>query len=393
MSYTGIPVMIYSNPGLGKSKTVEYLAKIKKVPYFVRSANKLTDVELMGIPYTSDVEVSEENGVKKFVKELNYSLPKYIKELQKNPNGVLFFDEITTAPISIQTMLLTIIQDKNFNEFKIPDSTFCVAAGNYTGMTGTTQMSPALMNRFCMFHLQPDLDFFIDGSESNWTNYEYAVVETDPEVIMKKEIQYIRIRNKFLKANRALFYNMPEEFIDKTDFQYGTYRSWTNVVHALAVLDGNDDDFIRAVVEGLVGVEAANLFIPFLKSNKVFSMDLTTFVGKESTFRLPDPDAHDQVHYIMKNVMYLLTQDNMKYLPLWKQVINVLHNKGGKYGNYPGYDNTIFAYLDAGMNIVTNLQDNKNLDIKKIKEIITSLNTDIDDWNILHTHSVRAKIS
>lgn len=388
MSYTGIPVMLFSPPGLGKTATVKYLAEIKGVPYFAKSANKLTDVELMGIPYIQDKPIDPDARAEKsaYTKDLAYSLPNYIKELNKNPNGILFFDEITTAPESIQTMLLTIIQDCYFNEFKIPETTFRVCAGNYLNTVGTKQISQALMNRFCIFHIKPDVDFFIEGSESGWTNYEFAVINTDQEEILRKRMYYTKLRNKFLTAHRDLCYREPEEIIAETDYQFPTYRSWDNLVRALSILDGNDDEYIRCIIDGFVGPDVGQLFHTFMKSeNKVFTLDLTKFVGKESEFKLPDPDKHDQVSYIMRSIMYLMKEDPVKYKELWKRVINVLHNKDNKYGDYTGYNNFIVQYINAGMRLVVD----PIKDVKDQSAILKELNAEIDDWNELHSTNMR----
>jgi MoxR-like ATPase len=40
--------------------------------------------------------------------------------MKENPNGILFFDEITTCSPVIQVALLSIIQDSQFGEFEIP---------------------------------------------------------------------------------------------------------------------------------------------------------------------------------------------------------------------------------------------------------------------------------
>jgi len=384
MSYTGIPTMIFGECGLGKSSMIRYLGQIKNVPCFVKSANKLTDIEVMGIPYTVDVKSTDENGVEFYTKDVKYSLPKYIKELQKNPNGILFFDEITTAPESIQTMLLTIIQDCEFNEFKIPETTFRVAAGNYSNIVGTKQMSMALMNRFANFHMEFDVDEFCDGIQSGWTNYELAVINEDKEEILKKQMKYIAYLVKFLKSHRDYGHKMPEEVIDKTDVSFPTPRSWDNVIKALSILDGNDDDYQKEIIKALVGPDAGNLFWNFMKTEKVFELDLTQFYGKESEFKIPHPDKHDEVHYIMKSIMYLMKNDTKKSLELWKTITNHLHNKDNKYGSYIGFDNFIMKYINAAVQLIMN----SCTDIQEKSKTVIALNKEIDDWNDLHSSSL-----
>ena len=83
--------------------------------------------------------------------------------------------------------------------------------------------------------------------------------------------------------------------------------------------------------------------------------------------------------------MYLMKEDPVKYKELWKRVINVLHNKDNKYGDYTGYNNFIVQYLNAGMRLIVD-------PIKEVKDqsaILKELNAEIDDWNELHSTNMR----
>ncbi|MCL2441214.1 MAG: AAA family ATPase, partial [Treponema sp.] len=127
--HTKVPTMIWGNPGGGKTSTVNFIGKNLNVPTVIRSGNKSDPVDFSGIPYLIDC-VSAEGG-----KALRYSEPKYVQIMKESPNGILFFDEVTTCSPVIQVALLSIIQDCQFGEFEIPKSIFRVAAGNYNNIT------------------------------------------------------------------------------------------------------------------------------------------------------------------------------------------------------------------------------------------------------------------
>lgn len=373
MSFTEIPVMVFSDPGMGKSSIMRSLANIKGVNLYMKSANKLTDVEVMGIPYTQDTATG---------KELRYSTPEYIKELNSD-NGILFFDELTTAPTSIQKMLLTIIQDCEFNEFKIPKSTFRVAAGNYSNIVGTEQMSMALMNRFANFHWDFDLKDFSDGFTSGWNNYEIPIINPK-EVREGKELNYKNTVIEFLRSHPTEGYRMPEEIIDRTDVSFPTPRSWDNLTIALSILDGNEPEFIQCVIDSLVGPSTGSLFYKYMKKNNVVRIDITQYVGNEGNFVLPDPDKHDQVSYIMKSLMFYMNKDAMKYKKLWIRVNNLLHNKDKKYGDYVQYDTLVMQYINAGVNKL--LKTCQTIEEKSV--LVKELYANIDDWNDLQSVSL-----
>lgn len=373
MSFTEIPVMVFSDPGMGKSSIMRSLAQIKGVNLYMKSANKLTDVEVMGIPYTQDTHSG---------KELKYSTPEYIKELNSD-NGILFFDELTTAPTSIQKMLLTIIQDCEFNEFTIPKSTFRVAAGNYNNVVGTEQMSMALMNRFANFHWDFDLKDFSDGFTSGWNNYEIPIINPK-EVREGKELNYKNIVVEFLKAHPTEGYKMPEEIIDRMDVSFPTPRSWDNLTVALSVLDGNDEEYIKCIIDSLIGPSTGSLFYKYMKKNNVSRIDITQCLGKEDSFYLPDPDKHDQVSYIMKSLMFYMNKDALKYKELWIRVNNLLHNKDNKYGDYIPYDTLVMQYITAGIDKL--FRTCQSVEEKSL--LIKELYSKIDDWNDLHSVSM-----
>ena len=51
-------------------------------------------------------------------------------------------------------------------------------------------------------------------------------------------------------------------------------------------------------------------------------------------------------------MVYYLNQDPKKYMELWIQVINVLHNENNTYGKYGSYDSLIMKYLFANMKLL-----------------------------------------
>ena len=171
--HTKIPTMIWGNPGGGKTSTVTFLGKTLGMPTEIRSGNKSDPTDFSGIPYL--IEGKGEGSEK----TLKFSEPKYVQIMKGSPDGILFFDEITTCSPVIQVALLSIIQDCQFGEFEIPRTIYRVAAGNYNNITGTHNMSLALMNRFCHIFYDMDINFFMDGFVSGWQNYEEAKINKE----------------------------------------------------------------------------------------------------------------------------------------------------------------------------------------------------------------------
>lgn len=337
--HTKVPVMIWGNPGGGKTSTVKFLGQILDVPTAIRSGNKSDPTDFSGIPYLSGKDGED--------RVLYFSEPKYVRIMKNNPNGILFFDEITTCSPMIQVALLSIIQDCQFGEFEIPKTIFRVAAGNYNNITGTHNMSLALMNRFCHIFYDMNIDFFIDGFVSGWKNYEKCKINS-PQAQIDKVLRYRLAVTDFVKKNPDFMNAFPSDGIasDPHDFAYPTPRSWEMIVKILSILDENEGEYIEELVKGCIGEAVSDFFLNHINRNKnILDIDLPSYIGKEDEFLLPNPDRHDQVSHIMSSIVYYLDHDPSKYMELWIRIINVLHNKDEMYGNYGSYDNLIMKYL------------------------------------------------
>lgn len=350
MYHTGVPVVIFGAAGIGKTSIVKKLGQVLGVTTVTKSSSKVTDVDLSGIPYLIDVldddkETKPANVVNvKSHKEVRISVPTYIKQLGEEKRGILFFDELATASIDIQKQMLSVIQDGELNDFRIPLTTFRVAACNYTNIQGNKLIQQALLNRMCHFHVPFDADNFCSGFASGFSNYVPAIInnEADRE---KKLLQYKLLIVDFIKANPQYGESMPEDVTDERDQAFPSPRAWENVAKVLSVLDGNDADFIETCVCGLVGDGVGKLFLAFKDTNDLFDIDLREYVGKEDEFKFPHPNDHSEVYQIVSAGVSYFNNDCKKYLKLLTHIFNLCHNEDNKFGNYVAYDNFVVSYL------------------------------------------------
>ena len=379
--HCNIPVCVFGNPGKGKTATIKHLGEVLQVPCELVSGNKLDPTDLSGIPYLDEVK-TKSGKLKKITK---YSKPKYVRRLSKCSNGILFFDEISTCPASIQVALLSIIQDCEFGEYSIPKTTFRVCAGNYTNVLGNHDISLAFHNRCVNLFIKSDIERYCKGIVSGFRNYEYAVINTLDEQ-KAKDIQYRVAVSDFLMQNpKFLPEDLPEDLTDLKSVAFPTERSWENVVKVLSVLDGNTSDYLQEIIDGLIGLEASRAFRRYLEKTDRF-INLLDYIGKESKLILPHPEKHDESMHMMESITNLINEDPRKYCKLLCRIINILHNKNKLYGQYIGYDGWIVKFL---------LQCIESLDEKQLltKELILKLHGiiksdySIDDFSKLYTLS------
>ena len=156
---SGVPVLIMSNPGIGKSTTVSMFAEVRGYHLELLRGNSTTENEVLGY----DVLDQENSNTTKHTRPSWYT-----RILEKEKEGkatLLFLDEITTANAYVQAALLHLVFERCVGSEKLPSSTIIVSAGNYAeNLDNTMNMLAPLMNRFMIYNIIPevsDLDIFL----------------------------------------------------------------------------------------------------------------------------------------------------------------------------------------------------------------------------------------
>ena len=222
-------VMLWGPPGVGKSQAVRQIAKDIK-----RETNKevrITDVRLLlfnpidlrGIP-TANAD-----------KTLAIWLKPQIFQMSPDEDiiNILFLDEISAAPQSVQAAAYQITLDRVVGEHKLPDNCIIIAAGNrVTDKSVSFKMPKALANR--LLHIE------VEGSFSSWQNWAVRAG------VNSKVVGFLSFRPDRLFG-----------FDAKTDdLAFATPRSWEMVSNILNnVCD--DVNFVYPMIAGLVGNGAA----------------------------------------------------------------------------------------------------------------------------------------
>jgi hypothetical protein len=216
-------------PGIGKSSIVRHVAEKLNIGFVDIRLAQLDRVDLCGLP-------SVENGTTK------WNVPSFWPS-DPDSKGILFFDEITSAPADIQAASYSIILDRcipNTN-YRIPDGWSIVAAGNLaTDRAVVKPMSSALANRFMHFELE--------ASAEDWGIW---AVQHSIHPSVTGYIQY-KPNNLFNMAGQNLEQGWPSP------------RSWEGVSKALENFGGNEA-LLQKVVYGLVGPAAGIEFMAFHK--------------------------------------------------------------------------------------------------------------------------------
>ena len=157
------PVMLWGPPGVGKSQMVAQVAAHHDVNLIDIRLSQMEPSDLRGIPFRA------ENAVE-------WAVPSMLPNAQRHgEQGILFLDEITSAPPSVSAAAYQLILDRKLGEYEVPDGWAIIAAGNRQGDRGVTYSMPApLANRFSHYEVDINLD--------DWVAWAYAN-EIDERII------------------------------------------------------------------------------------------------------------------------------------------------------------------------------------------------------------------
>lgn len=224
-------VMLWSPPGIGKSSIVSQIASEKN--WAVKDIRLLlvNPVDLRGVPVPD-----REKGRARWLSA--GFLP---HEDEDGTQGILFLDEITAAPPSVQAAAYQLVLDRRIGEYRLPQGWRVVCAGNRITDRGVAYVMPSpLANR--MIHIE------ITCSLEDWKTWAWAN-NVHPTVIA------------FLNFRPDLLYKFPQTAQEFRGFP--TPRSWEFVSKILKMYQSIDD--AREVIGGAVGEGPAVEFCAFAR--------------------------------------------------------------------------------------------------------------------------------
>ena len=223
-----IPVFVWGSPGIGKSSIIKQIAKDKGLEFVDLRLSLLDPTDLKGIPF-----FDKDNH------EAVWASPNFLPK-EPNSKGILFLDEINTAPPSVQASAYQLVLDRKVGDYELPKGWSIVAAGNHESDRGVVyRMPPPLANRFV--HLNMEVSF------EDWKSWAYGS-GIDSTIIAFLHYDSSRLFDFDPTANQKSF---------------PTPRSWEYVDKILA--SKIDEALLLEVISGAVGAESATAFVSFRK--------------------------------------------------------------------------------------------------------------------------------
>ena len=263
-------VMLWGPPGVGKSQGVKQLAG--EIEESTGKRVHVTDVRLLlfnpidlrGIP-TSNAD-----------KTLAVWLKPKIFQMDESADviNILFLDELSAAPQSVQAAAYQITLDRTVGEHKLPENCIVIAAGNrVTDKSVAFKMPKALANRLC--HLEIKSDFV------SWKRWAVN------KGINEKVTGYLTFRQTAL-----------DQFGTDDMLAFPTPRSWEMVSNILSTVSANIED-VYPLIAGCIGSGAAIEFRTWAKVYDQLPSMEDIFSGKDAVV----PKTPDSLYAVVSTMV------------------------------------------------------------------------------------------
>lgn len=270
-------VMLWGSPGVGKSQAIRQIAK--EIEGNTGKKVKVTDVRLLlfnpidlrGIP-----TFNEDKTLAVWLKPQIFQM-----DSSNEVINILFLDEISAAPQSVQAAAYQITLDRIIGEHKLPDNCIVIAAGNrITDKSVTYKMPKALANR--LMHIE------IVGTFDSWKQWAISAG------INHKVIGFLSFRQNYLMCFEA----------GNDDLAFPTPRTWEMVSNILNSID-NDIDKMYSLIAGIIGVGVTIEFRTWTKIYKDLPNIEDIFDGK-----MPPPPQNTDALYALISSMTAYARDH-----------------------------------------------------------------------------------
>ncbi|WP_433191899.1 AAA family ATPase [Nocardia sp. CA-107356] len=239
-----LPVLLWGEPGIGKTAALTQLARTLDLPLTTVIASVHEPSDFSGLPIVGDDPA--EHGVP-------MAPPDWAVRLVRVGRGLLFLDELSTAPPAVQAALLRLVLERRIGSLKLPPGVRIVAAANpRSSAADGWELSPPLANRFVHLQWVHDHDVVVRGLGGTWPRA--TLPQLDPEKLTEAVAFARRAVCVLLAARPKLVHQMPSSEARRGS-AWASPRSWEMTLRliAFATAAGSSRDVLSLLVRGAVG--------------------------------------------------------------------------------------------------------------------------------------------
>jgi hypothetical protein len=251
------------------------MAAASRVPCEIVIASIREPSDFAGLPVVDEASAT-----------VRFAPPRWAERLAEAGSGILFLDELSTAPPAVQAALLRVVLERTVGDLQLPEGVAIVAAANPPELaTDGWDLSAPLANRFC------HLDWTLQPSE--WAagilgGFAPPRVARLEEVDIQRAIAPVRgAIGAFVTSHSLHFHAVPS---DETSAgrAWPSPRSWDVAARLLAAAELVAAPGVVATMLAMsaVGPAAAAEFLAWREDVDI--PDAEAVLRDPESFRLPD---------------------------------------------------------------------------------------------------------
>ncbi|MFE0515487.1 AAA family ATPase [Streptomyces sp. NPDC058964] len=239
-----LPVLLWGEPGIGKTAALTQLAEALDLPLTTVIASVHEPSDFSGLPVVGDNPA--EHGVP-------MAPPDWAVRLVRAGRGLLFLDELSTAPPAVQAALLRLVLERRIGTLRLPPGVRIVAAANpRSSAADGWELSPPLANRFVHLQWTHDHEVVVRGLAGIWPRA--TLPGLDPGKLPEAVDFARRAVCGLLSARPGLVHRLPSGETRRGG-PWPSPRSWdmTLSLIAFATAAGSSREVLSLLVRGTVG--------------------------------------------------------------------------------------------------------------------------------------------
>lgn len=239
-----LPVLLWGEPGIGKTAALTQLADSLDLPLTTVIASVHEPSDFSGLPVL---------GADPATHGVPMAPPDWAVQLARTGRGLLFLDELSTAPPAVQAALLRLVLERRIGALTLPPGVRIVAAANPRASAADGwELSAPLANRFVHLPWTHDHEVVVRGLGGTWPRA--TLPHLRPEKLTEAVAFGRRAVCEMLAARPKLVHQLPSTETRRGG-AWASPRTWEMTVRliAFATAAGASREVLSMLVRATVG--------------------------------------------------------------------------------------------------------------------------------------------